>query len=129
MKRDLELIRKLLITIEENPKPQFDGVLSVDGYNDETVLFHLDLLNDAGFIDATISKDETGEIINAFPNHITWAGYEFLDLARNNSVWDKSKKVIKEKSVSISVALLSELLKSIAKEILGIGGIHNPPIN
>ena len=127
MKRDLELIRKILIAIEENPKPQFQGELSVEGYDDETLMFHVSLLEESGFIDAVISKDGTGEIVNVFPNHLTWAGYEFLELARNNSVWEKSKKVLKEKSISVSVAILSELLKYLVKDTLGLGAAHSPP--
>ncbi len=50
MKRDMEIIRKLLFEIEENPRQ-----LTVDGYNKEVVKYHALLLIEAGLLDCKVS--------------------------------------------------------------------------
>lgn len=120
MKRDLDLVRKILIAVEEKPDLE-PSEISIEGYDFEVVAFHLLILKEAGLVDAEISDDAAGEIAGAFAIRLTWAGFEFLDLARTDTVWNKSKMFLKEKAVSVSLALLTEVLKSILKESLGLG--------
>ena len=95
MKRDLELIRNILIKIESRELLEpFD--LQIDGYEQDLVNYHLQLLDEAGLIEIILERDESGIIITAQPIRITWNGYEFLDMARNNSIWEKSKKKIEK---------------------------------
>ena len=124
MKRDLELIRKILEEIETNDKT-YANEMEIDGYDSNTIAFHIDLLNEAGYVKAIIEYEANGGYASAFAERLTWQGYEFLELSRNNTLWEKAKKVLKEKSISISVSLLTELLKSIAKDRLGLSGIQN----
>jgi len=51
---------------------------------------------------------------------LTWAGHEFLDAARSEPVWSKTKALAKEKGVSLSVGLLTGLLKHVASQALGL---------
>ncbi len=119
MKRDLDLVRKILITIEG--KPTLDPVsVEIEGHEFEEIAFHLLLLKEAGFIDAIISQDETDEIINVFVSRLTWSGCEFLDLARNDTIWSKSKSTLKEKAVSVSVTIFTELLGRTLRSTLGL---------
>jgi hypothetical protein len=124
MKRDLDLIKKLLEVLEESAD-YYPQDISVENYDKKIVTFHLKLLDDAGYIKASFTETGGGEFIHPQVQYITWNGYEFLDLARNNTTWEKSKKVLKEKSISVSVAILTELLKHIARETLGIGLLNS----
>ena len=125
MKRDLELIRTILETIEATEFMPGQN-LEIEGYDFRTVAFHTELLKEAGYVIATIGKASSGQYINVWPGRLTWEGYEFLDLSRSDTVWQKSKKILKEKSISVPVAILTELLKSITKEALGLSGTHIP---
>ena len=121
MKRDLELIRSIMVTIEEADSMQ-PFKLEFDDQSEEVINFHILLLEEAGLIQANIESDETGEIILAEPIRLTWNGFEFLQNARNESIWKKAIKTLGDKSISVSVSILSELLKSLIKETIGM---HN----
>lgn len=123
MKRDLELIKKLLEKIELVSNV-YDNELEIEGYESDEILFHIDLLIEAGYVKGNISQDAGNEIIGAFIERLSWEGYEFLELTRNNTIWEKSKKILKEKSVGVPFAILTELLKLIVKDAVGIS---NPP--
>lgn len=117
MKRDLELIRIILLQIEQHVVLEpFD--MQIDGYEQGLVNFHLQLLDEAGLIEIFLDKDETGSILIAQPIRITWNGYEFLDMARNNSIWEKSKKFISQKSISVSISLFIEVMKIMINDLL-----------
>lgn len=92
MKRDMDLIRAILMAIEEMPTPrprQTD--FKLDGYDPEIVSYHVFLLNDAGLIQAS---DVSHNLAFAWaPKRLTWAGHEFLDAARNDNIWAAAKKV------------------------------------
>ena len=126
MKRDLDLVRKILIAIEDKPNLEPEEI-TIQEYEFEVVAFHLLILKEAGLVDAVMSEDAAGELIGAFAIRLTWNGFEFLDLARNDTVWNKSKKFLKEKAVSVSVGVLTEVLKSILKDTLGLSGFQNLP--
>ena len=89
MKRDIELIRKLFFILETFPpkiKDDFDYSINVDGYDQETIEFHLYLMKQANFIDGIIQRsiiNNTISIINE-KLEIKWEGYEFF-----NSIKDK----------------------------------------
>ncbi len=50
-----------------------------------------------------------------------WDGHEFLDNARNESIWKDAMKIVAEKGGSIAVGVLTQLLASIAKQQFGLG--------
>ena len=129
MKRDPDLIRKILEIAESNIEySPYNQILKIEGYDTSTIGFHLSLLVEAGYLKASIAQATDGSYKCAYPERLTWDGYEFLDLARNNAVWEKSKKVLKEKSISVSISILSELLKYIVKESLGLDHVPKPPV-
>jgi hypothetical protein len=96
MKRDMDLIRTLLITLEDDlaPDRRFDPA-SVGNEDEATVTYHLKLLHDAGLLDAHVHDvthmGSTGFEFMVNPVSLTWAGHEYLDTIRDEEVWRKSK--------------------------------------
>src|SRR5688572_21181749 len=92
MQRDMDLIREILFEIEANDSiPSFDD-------KDDQYLQHVLLLNEAGLIDGiTVSVCDRGELYPQVLNRprLTWKGHEFLDSARNDTVWNSTKAKIK----------------------------------
>lgn len=118
MKRDLSLIRRILETVEANDyKPT--SSLTIHGYDDQTVNFHIGLLQESGYLKVKTVKS-LGYGPSMIPECPTWEGYEFLELARNKNAWNKAMAFLKEKSATVSISILTELLKSIVKEELGL---------
>jgi len=113
MKRDMDLIRQLLFQIEaDNPE------LAVEGYDDKIVTKHLELLEEAGLIKAFLHKTDQSGVVQVDVERLTWEGYEFLDAARNEEVWNKTKAVVGEKSGSVTFEVLKSLLVETARSII-----------
>ena len=106
MKRDMDLIREILLAIEAHPESDADELnLSFPDYSEDEVSYHCRLLLDAGFIDGK-SIGEDGEPDEWMIKGLTWSGHEFLEASRDDSRWNKAKKIIWEKTGSFSFEIL-----------------------
>ena len=113
MKRDMDLIRAMVLAIEAQ-EHGFASTIEVSGYTPEQINYHAYLLGEAGLarvIDVTTHGDESPEAIVV---NLTWAGHEFLDSIRENNIWNEAKDKITKvggASLPIWIALLTELIK------------------
>lgn len=117
MKRNWDLIRKILIKLEEKADSiswlESDGI---KGYDSTTVAYHYKLLKNAGLIDAhDISSIEEE---NFAAVSLTWQGHEFLDKIRNEGVWNKVKATVQSKSLDLSFDVIKTVAASIIKTML-----------
>ena len=121
MKRDMDLARSIMLTLEARPEPElFLTELSLDGYADDIVFEHLVLLEEAGFIHMNVERFLGGEPPHFLVHRITWAGHEFLETVRSDAIWAKSMKVITTTGVGLAWPLLQAVLRAKAAEHLGI---------
>lgn len=116
MKRDMELIRKILMELEKRSFEEMSKEVVIPGYDQKTISFHLWLLVDARLISA-VDMSSTNEI-SFIPDNITWDGYEFLELAKNNTVWEKAIRAIKDKGPGIPFEILKLVMTSMSQEML-----------
>jgi hypothetical protein len=114
VKRDMDLIRLLLLKIEgvENP--------DLSDYAKEQILYHKRLLIEAGLAHGSIMEDGSGEPVAVVTTRLSWEGHEFLDAARNQSIWEKAKEIISKVGVSVTFPIVKEILTTLLKEQLGI---------
>jgi len=113
MKRDMELVRDLLLAIERDPK--FDGTkwlsptkaedFGITNHSMQEVSYDLAMLIEEGFIKGKIGIDVV--VINK----LTWKGHEFLDDTRDPDIWDKTKERAKGLT-SVGIAFMWELAKA-----------------
>jgi len=120
MKRDLELVRKLLFALETKPHPKAVKTLEIDGYDDLTVRHHLTLLAQAKLIDYEPELTKTGRIIYVIAFNPSWQGYEFLDSVRSDAVWAKVKAQASEKGAAIPFDVLKSLALEAIKKVVGL---------
>lgn len=115
MKRDMDLIRLRLLQIEgEEPKPDLSG------YTQEQIIYHSALLIEAELVKGIILPDPQSYPTSTVVIRLTWKGHEFLDAARNDTIWKKAGAQIKKAGGQITLALLEELLKKLGKDALGL---------
>ena len=116
MQRDMDLVRLILLEIEKSSEdPRSEIRLQIPNYTSEQVSYHVMILDDADLIEACdLSTMGSGSIW--LPKRLTWSGHEFLDAARNDSIWKKAK----EKASSMNFELLKELLLNLARQQLGV---------
>ncbi len=120
MKRDLDLIRSLLIMMEAHEHGYAPVDIKVDGYTEEQVGFHVHLLGDAGLAVVADTTSIGSESPSAMPQYLTWAGYEFLEAAKDETVWGLAKEKVIKPAGGVAFTVLLEWLKMEAKTRLGI---------
>lgn len=101
MKRDMELMRKILFAIEEQYEPG-DGYLfglKIDGYDMKIIAEHCDFLHQQGLVKTYKPEFGGDTIVTFFVGNITNKGFDYLELIRSDDVWDKTKTEIEEKKL------------------------------
>lgn len=120
MKRDMELVRAILLYIEHSDSGVVSEVSKLEGYDDNIVAYHVNMLVEAALL-AGIEYSGHGR---SFPNwaevRLTWAGHEFLDAARHDSVWKKFLKQVAEKGGSIPFSVATTLLNAYVRDLFGL---------
>jgi hypothetical protein len=121
MKRDLDLIRDILVDVENwnNPQPIFLEGMSYAGKNKQEIGYQIDLLNDAGYIDAPIIKGGQGVTYEtAAILRMTMAGHEYLDSVRSPEVWTKTKKSLEKVGGGAALDVIKDIASKILAELI-----------
>lgn len=115
MKRDMELIRLLLLEQEQGEAPP-----ELAQYPEQDILYNFALMSDAGLIDAELIP-ELGMPTSVYVRRLTWAGHDFLDATRDSKVWKMAKEHILKPGASWTFSVLLEWLKQEAhKRVFGV---------
>ena len=117
MKRDLETIRSILLKAEA----------SSEAFRCETPeeIYNAVLLSDAGLIEGRFSPPtlpNTATILR-----LTWQGHDFLDAARDDTIWSKAKEKFLKPGISWTFSIVFEFLKAEAQRQLG-AALGVPPV-
>jgi len=115
MKRDMELVRQILIAIEDHPHAHAPDSIDVPDYDEETISYHLVLMAEAGLLLVEESTTFQAHGPSAIVSRMTWDGHEFLDNARNDTVWTKVKAIVTAKGGSVSFEVLQAMVVEAAK--------------
>lgn len=119
MKRDMDLIRAILLMVEAG---EIQGTsVAVEGCDPHMVAEHIELLLDAGLILGKVTHFLGDEPPAALVRRLTWSGHEFLAAARNETVWSRTKVFVKEKGGDIPFSVLQALLTK-TSETYFLGG-------
>lgn len=122
MKRDLDLVRMILLEAEEA-----DGRLDLSRFVDashslDLLGFHVAMMADAGLVDADVGHAMGGRCSSVTVNRLTWAGEDYLDAIRSDTVWQRVKaamrdtvgdtalSVVKEAGLALSLSLIKAKL-------------------
>jgi hypothetical protein len=116
MKRDMDLLRAFLLRVEEVPY-KFGGIgapVEVPGYSSEEVYYHALLAQDEKLIEAKFSRNGLAFVVV----RLTYQGHEFLDLARDDTRWNKAKEKVKSTTGTLAVETLKTALSFLAQAAL-----------
>lgn len=120
MKRDLDLVRSILLRLEEDATCAATGIPAIDGFDEDTVGFHCHLMAQAELILALDLGSTADGLPKWMPTSITWDGYEFLATARDKSLWQTATKRLAGGLQQVGFDLLSAWLKQEARQRLGL---------
>lgn len=122
MQKDMDLMRKILFKIEEI-FPAGDLVIHgvpLDGYDKLLIADHCQLLFEAGLINAY--KPQRGgqgaKVLFYSVGNLTNSGYDFLDKIREDTVWNRTKTIIKDKGLPMVVDVIKEISSTIISSMV-----------
>ena len=130
MKRDMDLVRLILLKIEEEYVSTAIYNLKVDTYDMATVAYHCKIMHEAGLISDYKAQSADGEIYSFCVSSLSWEGNDYLDKVRDNSIWKKTKDAITHKGLpliidtikTVSTAFITATAEGVANSILKNGG-------
>jgi hypothetical protein len=107
MKRDMDLVRQLLIEIEQDAEwPGGRCVAPEDGGRS----YHLHLLIQAGLVEGEESQVLGGAPLRFLITGLTWQGHEFLAASADQDRWFRFKKSAGTALSSIPFPVITKLL-------------------
>lgn len=117
MKRDMDLCREILKAIEDSEKVPLGWInIDIPGHPKESVSYHVMQLEMAGLITAKNLSNMSG--FSYAPISLTWTGHEFLDAARNDTIWNQAKDLVIRNAGGLSFELLKVTLTDLGKRAL-----------
>ena len=119
MKRNLDLIRNILFAVENSNS--IDASLTLNSLSElhqdqALILYHVFLLDDAGFIIGII--DETAPYISIA--RLTNEGHDYLDTIRDDSIWKQTKSTLGKISGSASLEIVKTIASKLSLTFLGL---------
>lgn len=118
MKQDWEIIRKLLIKIEELPTEDSDfNSNDLAGYDNDMVAYQMRLMIEAGLIEGGC-RNSFGAAPLCHANSLTWKGHELLNSIRRETIWNAVKNKAREKGVDLTVGIILTAAKSIVEKLM-----------
>lgn len=124
MKRDMNLIKRLLVRIEQECHGdgietfENDEVLNEEGYDSLQITYHAKLVWDQLLIDATEVGTSDGPGVAV--KRLTAQGHDFLDAARDEMVWQKAMQKIGGPLAGIPIDVLRDLLIQYVRQKFGL---------
>lgn len=128
MRRDMDLIRAIMLKLEEMPVAKGtaevltpgESAMAFDGYSPEQIEYHLALIAEAGLL-VDHGRMMSGEFVF---ERLSVAGHDFVDAVRSSEIWAKTKKGA-EAAGGFTVDLLKDLAKGfIKKQIKDMTGVE-----
>jgi hypothetical protein len=117
MKRDMNLIRAVLIEAEELPDDDAMHDIFVEGFSDTEISNHVRLCDEAGFLDAEDLTMMDG-VCCWKPKRLTYEGHEFLDGIRSDTVWEKAKALTLKSTGTLTIEGLKFALPHVLKALI-----------
>jgi hypothetical protein len=120
MKRDMDIIRKILLNVEAD-KYQLGEIVRLDGVPDEICGHHAALIFDAGLAEGHLLKSSCIGIAGATIDRLTSAGHDFCDGIRHDTIWNKAKEHIIKPGASYGLSVLVEWVKlEVHQRVFGV---------
>ena len=130
MVRDMDLVRAILFALEKKENTNTTFGLAVQGYQGEIVPYHCKMMYEAGLIDFYKEmRVGSGDLYHFQIGNLSWSGQDYLDKIRADTVWNKTKDVIKSKGLpmildvvkDVSTAIIQSMTQGAIKGLLGQG--------
>ncbi len=114
MKRDMDLIRALLLSTEGENLPDLSK------WTEAQQVEHMALLVEAKLVHGEIMFGGDGEIRSVIYTRLTWDGHEFLASARDDTVWKNTRDKLQAFGTNVAWPILTSVLTDMVKKKIGL---------
>src|SRR6266481_3138732 len=94
MQRNMDLVRTILMRMENSPTGGAPRNLGIESFPAEQIGYHAHIMMQEGLIEAAEVMQRGSAGPQAIPMSLTWQGHEFLDLVRDQDRWIRGKAII-----------------------------------
>lgn len=127
MKRDDELIRRILIELIESPEAYSEEFIFLRMSEDERIRsYHLQLLLDSKLVEIQDQRrfyindempSQEGRVFSRCQTfRVTNDGQDFYSATRDDGIWKRTKRVVAEEGGSVALELIKSLAIGFAKK-------------
>ena len=120
MRRNMDLVRNIAFAVEEAPD-EFQSInLKFEGFTDDQIGYHVELMFESELLlgyDVTVMTSQFKEFVI---RRLTSKGHDFVDAARNPTVWSNATRIVKEKVGGVTIDVMIQVLKAQAIQLLGL---------
>ena len=118
MKRDMDVVRKIVLAVHEAPLGS--STSQVDGVDAKVFAAHAQLLMEAGLVQAALlgaDKNNPQAPMKRIPEsaiiyRLTWSGQDFADAIRDETLWNRVRSKVIKPAGSWTFGVLLDVLKS-----------------
>ncbi len=91
MKRNMQLIRMVMLAAEKNKDPYELVDPKFEGHNETEISYHIALLDDAGLLHGQ-DRSAIG-VFRWSAGALSWTGHEFVEAIRDETVWKEAMDI------------------------------------
>lgn len=118
MRYDYDLIRSILIHLADVPPGEARPKLTIEGYDRDTIGFHVYLMHKDGLLNAAILNQPLNQRSpSAIPFHLENRGFAFLHAARDETIWARFKARIAETGIVVPIDAARRWLTNEAEKV------------
>jgi hypothetical protein len=119
MKRDLDLVREVLLQIEglpAGPPAQY----RTSEIEDPVLLAHFELVIASGLVIGKIARSQgtRGDVISI--SGLSWEGHEWLEMVRSQAMWNEVKSALLDNGGALTFELTKEVATKLLRVRLGL---------
>jgi len=112
MKRDMDLVRRIALEVADMDFGYVIASMEDEGIDAATFGMHVIWMKEAGLVVASVQEYQSGEPPKVQVRRLTWAGCEFVDAIRDDTLWAKAKTSVLKPGMSFTFDVLKEWLKT-----------------
>lgn len=119
MRRDWELVRRIMLRVEERNHEEREVTSADFKPTDEALAaYNMQLLVEAGLAEGGGRFDMVNAPPYAYILRLTWPGHELLDDIRGETAWTRIKTVAKDKGIDLTIDSIKVLAKVVVEHLL-----------
>jgi len=114
VKRDMELIRMVMLAAEKTKEPNELIDPKFEGHNEIEISYHIALLDDAGLLHGQ-DRSAIG-VFRWSAGALTWAGHEFVEAVKDEEVWKEALAITAKSGDGTVFEILKKALMKVQEK-------------